>query len=127
MHFSVESRVPFLTPAFCELLLSLPEHYLISDEGETKSVFRAAMRGIVPDVILDRRDKIGFATPESHWFKQAAPILRNWLSEAGPVPFLNVKHLLERFDAVMSGHLPFNWQIWRWVNYVRWHAEFIRT
>lgn len=127
MHFSVESRVPFLTTAFCELLFSLPEHYLISHEGETKSIFRAAMRGIVPDAILDRRDKIGFATPEDHWFKQAAPILRNWLSEAGSVPLLNAKALLKRFDAVMRGHLPFDWQIWRWVNYVRWHAQVIRS
>lgn len=127
MHFSVESRVPFLTTAFCELLFSLPEHYLISHEGETKSIFRAAMRGIVPDAILDRRDKIGFATPEDDWFKQAAPILRNWLSEAGSVPLLNAKALLKRFDAVMRGHLPFDWQIWRWVNYVRWHAQVIRS
>lgn len=122
MHFSVESRVPFLTTAFCELLFSLPECYLISNEGETKSVFRAAMRGIVPDEILDRRDKIGFATPEHQWFKRAAPVLRQWLSEADTVPFLNVKLLLQRFDATMSGRLPFSWQIWRWVNYVRWYG-----
>ena len=56
MRFSVESRVPFLTLDQADLLLSLPEQYLISQAGETKSVFRAAMRGIVPDAILDRRD-----------------------------------------------------------------------
>lgn len=126
MRFSVENRVPFLTTRFCELLFSLPEHYLVSDEGETKSIFRAAMRGIVPNEILDRRDKIGFATPESHWIKQAAPTLRNWLADAGSVPLLNVEALLKRFDAALAGRLPLDWQIWRWVNYVRWHALFIR-
>lgn len=126
MHFSVESRVPFLTAAFCDLLFALPEHYLISNEGETKSIFRAAMRGIVPDAILDRRDKIGFATPEKHWLQRHAPVLRKWLSEAGSVPFLNVKALRDRFEATMSGRVPFNWQVWRWVNYLRWYEHFIQ-
>lgn len=126
MRFSVESRVPFLTTAFCELLFALPEHYLISNEGETKSVFRAAMRGIVPDEILNRRDKIGFATPEKDWLQRNAPLLRNWLSEAGSVPFLRVRALRERFEATISGRVPFNWQVWRWVNYVRWYGHFIQ-
>lgn len=64
MRWSIESRVPFLTTEIAEFLLSLPEEYLLSPQGETKHVFRAAMRGIVPDEILDRKDKIGFRTPE---------------------------------------------------------------
>ena len=76
MHLSIEGRVPFLTIPLAELLFSLPEHYLIGNNGETKSVFRHAMRGIVPDPILDRRDKIGFATPERDWLMQIAPLAR---------------------------------------------------
>lgn len=67
MRFSIENRVPFLTIPIAEFLLSLPEEYLISNNGETKSVFRLAMRGIVPDEILDRKDKIGFVTPMHSW------------------------------------------------------------
>ncbi|MGN6144579.1 MAG: asparagine synthase (glutamine-hydrolyzing) [Mesorhizobium sp.] len=121
MAFSIESRVPFLTIPMAELLLSLPEDYLISDAGETKHVFRAAMRGIVPDVILDRRDKIGFATPEREWFLRIAPIIRDWLRDATDVPFLDRDILLGSFDAVIAGGKPFSWQVWRWVNYVRWY------
>ena len=36
-----------------EYSLSLPEEYLIDMQGRSKSVFREAMRGIVPDAILD--------------------------------------------------------------------------
>jgi len=64
MAFSIESRVPFLTLPLAEFLLSLPENYLVSDDGVTKHVFREAMRGIIPDSHLDRKDKIRFATPE---------------------------------------------------------------
>lgn len=63
MRFSIENRVPFSTLPLAEFVLSLPEEYLIAETGETKSVFRAAMRGIVPDPLLDRRDKVGFETP----------------------------------------------------------------
>lgn len=123
MAFSIESRVPFLTLPMSELLLSLPENYLISDTGETKRVFRAAMRGIVPDEILDRRDKIGFATPEKEWLKTIAPKVRGWLMEADAVPFLDRDVLLNSFDAIMKGKSPFNWQVWRWVNYVKWYTS----
>lgn len=122
MAFSIESRVPFLTPRMAQLLLSLPENYLISDAGETKHVFRAAMRGIVPDEILDRRDKIGFATPERDWFMRIAPMTREWLQDAEAVPFLNRDALLAAFDSVIAGRSRFTWQVWRWVNYVRWYA-----
>lgn len=125
MAFSIESRVPFLTIPLAEFLFSLPENYLISDNGETKSVFRAAMRGIVPDEILDRKDKIGFATPEETWFAEIMPKLREWLEDADAVPFLNRQSLIESFDLVMSGRQSFSWQVWRWINYVRWYRNFI--
>lgn len=121
MQFSIESRVPFLTIPLAKLLLSLPEDYLISSSGETKSVFRAAMRGIVPDDVLDRRDKIGFATPEKDWLLAMAPQLRDWLQDCQDIPFLDRESLLKSFDAVAAGKTKFTWQVWRWVNFVRWY------
>lgn len=121
MAFSIESRVPFLTTSMAELALSLPEDYLISGAGETKRVFREAMRGIVPDAILDRRDKIGFATPERNWFMSISPMMREWLEDAAIVPFLDRHVLLNLFDSVIAGKAKFSWQLWRWVNYVRWY------
>ena len=48
MAHYIESRVPFLTPDFAEFVLRLPEEHILANDGTTKSVFRAAMRGIVP-------------------------------------------------------------------------------
>lgn len=121
MAFSIESRVPFLTIPMAELQLGLPEGYLISDQGESKRIFRAAMRGIVPDVILDRRDKIGFATPEREWLTALAPVARGWLADAEDIPFIRPHSLTTMFDDVMSGRKPFSWQLWRWINYIRWY------
>jgi asparagine synthase (glutamine-hydrolysing) len=122
MRFSVESRVPFLTTDLAQFLFSLPEDYLISRQGETKSVFKAAMRGIVPDAILDRRDKIGFATPEQDWLVQIAPQARQWLEEAEPLPWLNKPEMLNAFDAVIAGRAAFSWQVWRFINFSRWYG-----
>lgn len=121
MRFSIESRVPFLTTNLADLLLSLPEHYLIAPNGETKHVFRAAMRGIVPDDVLYRKDKIGFATPEKDWLMDMAPIIREWLRVPIDLPFIKQKELLIEFDQVVSGTIPFTWQVWRWVNFFRWY------
>lgn len=122
MRFSVENRVPFLTVPIANFLLSLPEEYLISSQGETKSIFRAAMRDIVPDAVLDRRDKIGFATPEREWLLNSENSIRAWLSECEDIPLFCARNLLREFDAVISGSKPYTWQVWRWLNYVRWYA-----
>jgi asparagine synthase (glutamine-hydrolysing) len=123
MRFSVESRVPFLTTDLANFLLTLPEEYLISARGETKHVFRLAMRGIVPDAVLDRRDKIGFATPERQWLLQMAPQVREWLREPIDLPFFKQAEVLKSFDAVVAERKPYSWQVWRWINFTRWYQR----
>jgi asparagine synthase (glutamine-hydrolysing) len=73
MHFSREVRQPFLDHRLVEFALSLTDESLFH-RGESKRVLRAAMRGMVPDVILDRRDKVGFATPWASWWTGSAGV-----------------------------------------------------
>ncbi len=122
MAFSIESRVPFLTPALAEFIGSLPEEYLISDDGTSKYVFRRAMRGLVPDEILARRDKIGFATPEKRWLQTVQPWVERVLQSdvAGSVYPLNRGALQREWQRVISGRVPFHSQLWRALNLVRW-------
>lgn len=122
MAFSIESRVPFLTVPMADLLLSLPEEYLISSEGQTKHVFRAAMRGIVPNEILFRKDKIGFETPELQWFLESRKELTSWLSNDIDIEFLNTTNIVEEFNNILDGRKPFSWQVWRWLNYYKWYS-----
>ena len=71
MAWSREVRLPFLDHRLVELCLSLPTEYLLKG-GEGKRVMRRAMRGVVPDEILDRRDKIGFVVPWAEWWQGPA-------------------------------------------------------
>jgi asparagine synthase (glutamine-hydrolysing) len=126
MRFSIESRVPFLTTSLADLAYACPASYLISDTGETKAVFRAAMRGLVPDVILDRRDKIGFATPESAWLGALGPWAEAVLSGEGArrVPFLRGDIVAARLKQSLAQPVDGDFQVWRWLNLVRWAERF---
>lgn len=120
MRWSIESRVPFLTIEMAEFLLSLPEDYLLSRKGETKHIFREAMRGIVPDEILDRRDKIGFQTPELDWLKNNKNAIENWLGKVSETPFLNEKNTKREIERILNGTKSFDYRVWRTINYSRW-------
>jgi asparagine synthase (glutamine-hydrolysing) len=123
MRFSVESRVPFLTRELAELLLSMPEDFLISSNGETKHVFRSAMRGIVPEDVIYRKDKIGFVTPERFWLMSMSKTIRQWLIEPLGLPIINQSRLLYEFDQIIAGKAPFTGQVWRWVNFCKWYKN----
>jgi len=121
MAFSIESRVPFLTIPIVEFLLSLPENYLISEEGVTKHIFREAMRNIVPNDILDRKDKIGFATPELNWLSSKPKIIKKWIEQSVEIPFINKKVLLKNFEKILHGNKSIDSHIWRSINYLLWY------
>lgn len=125
MYFSIESRVPFLTLEMADFLLGLPEEYLISRTGETKSVFRAAMRGIVPDEILDRRDKVGFETPESEWVRSHRDAVLGWVHTAQTVPLLEAEEVAQQISRICDGKKAYSWQVWRWINFIKWYQHFM--
>jgi asparagine synthase (glutamine-hydrolysing) len=120
MKWTIEGRVPFLSPKIAEFVLQLPENFLISNRGETKYIFKEALRGIVPDMILDRRDKVGFVTPELTWLKKMDKKLIKYLDIAEEIPFLNVDKCRLEFTSIINGEKKFSTEIWRLINYCRW-------
>jgi asparagine synthase (glutamine-hydrolysing) len=126
MAFSIESRVPFLTPGLVNFMFSLPEEYIINPEGTSKAVFRQAMRGIVPDCILDRRDKIGFATPELSWLTTLSPWVEEVLNSeiAVNIPCLNIEVVKTEWVEILAGRKKFDSQIWRWIELIEWSRQY---
>ncbi|MBS1714373.1 MAG: asparagine synthase (glutamine-hydrolyzing) [Armatimonadetes bacterium] len=126
MAFGVESRVPFVSRPVIEFALSLPEEFLIGPQGETKTLLRQAMRGIVPDAVLDRRDKVAFQTPEDEWMKALAPWIDETLNSdaarrAGP---LKADAALAHWNRVRSGEAAYGPAVWRWANLIEWIRAF---
>ena len=66
MAASLEARVPFLDNEFVSLVLSLPSSDRIRG-GVPKGLLKSAVRGLVPDALIDRR-KQGFGVPVHEWF-----------------------------------------------------------
>jgi asparagine synthase (glutamine-hydrolysing) len=126
MAFSIESRTPFLTPALVNFVFSLPEEYMIAADGTSKAVFRRAMRGIVPEPILNRQDKIGFATPEQHWLVAlrpwAAKVLQSEMARSFPA--LHLKVVQQQWQEVSTGRRAFDFRVWRWLNAICWAQRF---
>jgi asparagine synthase (glutamine-hydrolysing) len=109
MAWGIEARVPFLDNDLTELALALPAAQKVP-AGRQKYLLRTALRGIVPDDVLDG-PKVGFGVPYGHWI---AGDLHGYvrdrvLAEAGrPDAWLCPKameRLLDRVRARQSGHL----------------------
>ena len=67
MAVSLEARVPLLDNDLIDFALSVPGHLRVT-KGESKRLFRRAIRGIVPDSVLTR-PKRGFGIPLAGWFR----------------------------------------------------------
>jgi asparagine synthase (glutamine-hydrolysing) len=85
------------------------------------------MRGIVPDAVLDRKDKIGFATPELEWLKSLRPWTERLMDGeiARNIPVIKVNKFKVEWNDVLSGKANFDWRIWRVINLIKWieHAD----
>jgi len=69
MAFSIESRVPFLDHQLVEYIFNLPIDQKIKN-GWNRYVYRNAMKGHIPEINRNRRNKIGFANPELIWMRE---------------------------------------------------------
>ncbi|NUN53568.1 MAG: asparagine synthase (glutamine-hydrolyzing), partial [Planctomycetaceae bacterium] len=104
MAFSRELRQPFLDHRLAEFLFSLPREHKLRG-GESKRVQRLAFRGLVPDSILDRKDKLGYRAPWDPW---ARGEIREWvigeMEQAASV--LGARVRPDAMDAVRAALLP---------------------
>lgn len=68
MAHGVEIRMPFMDWRLVCYAFALPDASKVGG-GFTKRIVREAMRGVVPDPLLERRDKIGFMPPLLEWLR----------------------------------------------------------
>jgi asparagine synthase (glutamine-hydrolysing) len=103
MYFSMENRSPFLDSKLFDTAYSIPERHLVRN-GRAKAVLRDAMRGLVPDAVLDNRRKVGFNAPILELVDVRDPDVRAWLLDDGPIYDLVRKEPIE--DLLRNDVLP---------------------
>ncbi|MBI1977198.1 MAG: asparagine synthase (glutamine-hydrolyzing) [Candidatus Omnitrophica bacterium] len=122
MHFSVEARLPFMDYRLVEWVFGLEEAAKV-EEGVTKRILRESMKGILPEKVRLRSDKMGFATPEEKWLAMGRSAILHFFSKpskAAVAPWIRVEELksfLERRHA-------WNGLLWRVVNLEMWLRTF---
>jgi asparagine synthase (glutamine-hydrolysing) len=126
MAHSVESRVPFLAAPLAEFVLSLPEGYIINERCITKACLRDAMRSVVPDAILERRDKVAFSAPLRQWLRSLQPWLDARLrgETTSRIGVFHPEQLIRCWDAVRAGLAQPPAALWRWANLIGWAEQF---
>jgi asparagine synthase (glutamine-hydrolysing) len=70
MDASIESRTPFLDYRIVEFVFKCPSSFHIRD-GSRKALLREAFKGLIPEEVRTRKDKLGFSTPEPVWRAKA--------------------------------------------------------
>lgn len=123
MAWSIESRVPLLDHRLLELSMRIPSWIKVR-RGVLKGIFREVMRGMVPDPILDRRDKRGFPTPIGPWF--AGP-LGPWLEDLLVARPLRAQEILDQemlsrlIREHASGAVDHSQSLWSAMNIELWY------
>ena len=119
---SILNRMPLLTPEIHDFLISLPPELLVTADQPIKSLECAAMRGMVPDAILGRKERTGFPVPVAEWLVELAPWADSLMTEVAGFPFLDGNRVRRIWQGVRSnnGSVPAAFLIWRWIFLAGW-------
>jgi asparagine synthase (glutamine-hydrolysing) len=124
---ALDNRQPYLANAIVRFARRLPLAYSLSPDGQTKHVLRLALNGLVPQSILDRRERVGFAVPVLPWLLKQRPWVETRYGELRSLPFFAGPPFAQAWAALEAGE-PRGWatayRIWRWLVLLEWtHAH----
>jgi len=121
MAFGIEARVPFLDHRLAEAALALPDRLKIDARGRRKVALHRAMRGIVPELVLGRRDKVAFQPPQDRWLRDSRHVWQGLAvdSRAEREGLLAPGAVLEALTAFEAGLLGSS-SLWRVLNVEMW-------
>jgi asparagine synthase (glutamine-hydrolysing) len=125
MAHSLEARPPLLDHRLAEFAATIPAQYRLRG-GTTKYLFKQAMRGILPDTIIDRK-KHGFAVPIASWLRgDLAEFARGLLlspacRDRGVFDTAHVERLL----ALNARGRDLDLQIWTMLSFELWCQRFL--
>ncbi len=127
MAHSLEARPPLLDHKLVEFAARIPARLRLHN-GTTKYLFKQAMRGILPDTIIDR-PKQGFAVPLARWFRgELAGFARETLlsTTCRQRGFFNVDYVERLLQQNQRGR-DLDLQLWTILSFELWCQRFIDT
>jgi len=125
MAHSVESREPFLDPDLVAYILGLDDRFKLQG-AITKRVLREGLGDMLPDVVANRKDKMGFVTPESLWVTRDRPAAFSAAAKravAASKGVLTPAAYVEA-EAMIQGRIPFHTRLIRIIAFGAWMERF---
>jgi len=125
MAHSLEARVPLLDHKLVEFAAGLPPEYRLR-EGVSKDLFKRAMRGLLPDTVIDR-PKQGFAVPLGAWFRgRLGPFVRDLLlSDTCRRRGIFDTAYIEKLLGLHGRGRPLDLHLWTLVSFELWCRRFL--
>jgi asparagine synthase (glutamine-hydrolysing) len=126
MATSLETRAPFLDVDVMELAFSMPGHLKVRD-GRRKFVVKEALRGLLPDAILNRQ-KEGFSIPMKQWLrKDLRPMMERLLAPDRLTArgFVDPGETRRMMDEHCSGSANHAHVLFSLMVFERWAEEFV--
>jgi asparagine synthase (glutamine-hydrolysing) len=126
MAHSIEARVPLLDHKLIEFVQTIPASLKLRS-GTTKHILKRAMRGLIPDEIIDR-PKQGFGVPVNKWFNhELRDMLHDTLSDSktrqrGYFSQRGIQVLLEEHR---RGRRDNSRHLWTLLTLELWHRAYI--
>ena len=124
MAVSLESRVPFLDTRIVDLITSIPPP-LKFQGGKTKYILKKAVRTLLPEKILHRKDKMGFPVPLNEWMQGG--VVREFVADT----LLSQKSIErgiykpEVLNSMLESHGVGGRQLWGALSLELWHQTYI--
>jgi asparagine synthase (glutamine-hydrolysing) len=123
MAHGLEARVPLLDHRIVEFAASIPPEIKF-EGGRLKHMLRHSFREVIPDDILNRRDKMGFPVPLNEWLSGE---LKDFVGDifasqrAGEREFMNRGAVM----TAMSGSKGFSRKAWGLLSLELWNQQFV--
>jgi asparagine synthase (glutamine-hydrolysing) len=126
MAHGVESRVPFLDHPLVEFAATIPADIKFKN-GELKRLLKTVFSSKLPDVIRNRKDKMGFPVPLNLWLKRGGAA-REFIGDlmgsrkAQSRPYLRNGIPL---DAILDSQSEYGRNLWALLSLELWQQQFI--
>jgi asparagine synthase (glutamine-hydrolysing) len=126
MAHSLEARVPFLDNELVDLAVRIPSRLKHADDGG-KRLLRRAMKGLLPDEIVEKR-KQGFSPPDQSWYRgPTMDYIRETLLDSRSLNrgYFQPAFIRKVLDDHVQGHVNHRLLIWSLLSFEWWNRLFM--
>jgi asparagine synthase (glutamine-hydrolysing) len=129
----ITNRTPFIDYRLVELGYKIPQKVKIkaptkTDDG-TKLVYKKAIKGLIPDEILNRKKKRGFSQPSSVWYrKELKDFVHDMLfsQDSLCLDYLNKDYMHKLYVEHISGKANFDYLLNSLLIFELWLRAFMK-